>query len=284
MTDLRQSAGTPTSVEDLQARLKADHEQLSPRLREVSRYVLDNPHSVAFDTIAVIAEAAGVHGSTLVRFGNSLGFSGFSEVQKLFKRRVMEQTGDYSERIRALQSEHGGNLDVQGPSLMQEFIQTNALSLEQLRGSVSDEQLKQAISWMAQAKEIYVTGVRRAYPAVAYFNYALTHSGVRCMPIDYTGGMQREQCAHMGERDVLIAITFYPYAEETRELISEAHKRGALVIVISDSTLIPKAQHANLIFAIKDAEVRGFRSLNSTLCLAQTLCIGLAFKLENEAE
>lgn len=47
---------TATSLNELQQQIRDRYDGLSKRLQQVSRYVLDNTNSVAFDTVAVIAE------------------------------------------------------------------------------------------------------------------------------------------------------------------------------------------------------------------------------------
>ena len=58
-----------------------------------------------------------------------------------------------------------------------------------------------------------------------------------------------------------------------------AESGGAQVIAITDSVVSPLARHAHLVFEVKEAEVQGFRSLASSLCLAQALAVGLAMQL-----
>ncbi|MCU3053686.1 Fe-S cluster assembly protein HesB, partial [Enterobacter roggenkampii] len=55
---------TATSLNELQQQIRERYDNLSKRLQQVSRYVLDNTNSVAFDTVAVIAERADVPPST----------------------------------------------------------------------------------------------------------------------------------------------------------------------------------------------------------------------------
>lgn len=76
---------TATSLNELQQQIRDRYDSLSKRLQQVSRYVLDNTNSVAFDTVAVIAERAGVPPSTLIRFANAFDFTGFNEMKQLFR-------------------------------------------------------------------------------------------------------------------------------------------------------------------------------------------------------
>jgi DNA-binding MurR/RpiR family transcriptional regulator len=55
---------------------------------------------------------------------------------------------------------------------------------------------------------------------------------------------------------------------------------GAKVLAISDSLVGPIAKVATLVLQVRDSEVRNFRSLGASLCLAQALVVGLAFERE----
>ena len=82
----------------------------------------------------------------------------------------------------------------------------------------------------------------------------------------------------MGPDDVVIAISFRPYADDTAAVAERAKANGAPLIAISDSRLSPIARDAAVCFEIKDAEVRQFRSLTASMCIAQTLVISYAYR------
>ena len=92
---------TATSLNELQKQIRDRYDSLSKRLQQVSRYVLDNTNSVAFDTVAVIAERADVPPSTLIRFANAFDFTGFNEMKQLFRMHLVEETASYSDRERS---------------------------------------------------------------------------------------------------------------------------------------------------------------------------------------
>jgi DNA-binding MurR/RpiR family transcriptional regulator len=123
-----------------------------------------------------------------------------------------------------------------------------------------------------------VVAQRRSFPVAAYLAYALPHSEKPTHLLDGLGGMLDEQVRSIQADDALIAISFSPYARETASIVERAAARGAAVIVISDSMVSPISRFATVFFEIKDAEVQGFRSLTASLCLAQTLAVGLAMR------
>lgn len=271
---------SPPSLEALRAEITECYEDLSPRLKQVAAYVLDNPNDIALETLSVIAGRADVQPSTIVRFAKAFGYNGASEMQRLFRDEILTTapSPSYSERIREFR-ERSDETDWLSPfNVMHDFTESNIIALEHLKGAVRQEDLEQAISFMHKAHTVYVAGVRRAFPVAAYLAYSLSHVEKRAFLLDGVAGMTSEQSWMLGPKDVVIAVSFRPYANDTIELAERAAAKGAPLIAISDSRLSPVAKKAEVCFEIKDAEVRQFRSLTASMCLAQTLVISYAYK------
>ncbi len=100
-----------TQLSLLQDDIRSRYDSLSKRLKQVAQYILDNSNSVAFDTVASIAQHADVP-PTLIRFANAFGFSGFNEMKQVFRQHLMEETVSYTERARLFRQKNAdeGNL------------------------------------------------------------------------------------------------------------------------------------------------------------------------------
>ncbi len=75
------------TFDSLRDRITARYDDLSPHLQRLARIALEDPNSVALETVAAIAARVGVQPSTLIRFAKEFGYSGFSQMQKIFKLR-----------------------------------------------------------------------------------------------------------------------------------------------------------------------------------------------------
>ncbi|MBN0780675.1 SIS domain-containing protein, partial [Pseudomonas aeruginosa] len=62
---------------------------------------------------------------------------------------------------------------------------------------------------------IYVIGLRRSFSVASYLTYALRHLDRKAFLIDGLGGMFTEQLSLVGPKDVVVAVSFSPYARET---------------------------------------------------------------------
>ena len=278
----------PDNLESLRSAITSRYEELSPRLKQVASFVLDNPNDIALETLAVNAKRCDVQPSTIVRFAKVFGYSGASEMQRLFRDEILTAapSPSYSERIRQF-NERSDSVDRMLPyNVMQEFAESNIIALEHLRDAVRKEDLDRSIDLIQNAHTIYLAGVRRSFPVAAYLAYSLSHVEKRAFLLDGVAGMTSEQSWMLGADDLLIAVSFKPYANETLSVVETAAANGVPMIAISDSRLSPVAKNADVCFEIKDAEVRQFRSLTASMCLAQTLVISYAYKfgLDKSAE
>ncbi len=276
----------PGDLETLRNQIVARHDDLSPRLRQVAAYVLENPSDIGLQTLAVIARRCGVQPSTIVRFAKAFGYDGASPMQRLFREELINSvpSPSYTTRVHQFQERAGKGEPWRPAELLEEFSRSNALALEQLVDGVSPDMLERAVDALEQCESIYLVGLRRSFPVVAYMAYALRHVDKPTHLIDGLAGMIQEQSAMITDRDLLVAVSFKPYAPETSDIVTQAGERGVTIISISDSLLSPAAREADIRFDIRDAEVMKFRSLTASFCLAQTLVISLAQRLDARAD
>ena len=57
---------------------------------------------MGMETITVIAGRAEVPPSSMIRFAKSFGFSGFSEMQKVFQQGLVSRMSEYQKRVQNL--------------------------------------------------------------------------------------------------------------------------------------------------------------------------------------
>lgn len=267
----------PNTYSELQDVIRSRYGELSKRLQQVAAYVLDNTNSVAFDTVAIIAERADVPPSTLIRFANAFGYSGFNDMKQVFRRHLVEETANYTDRVRLFRELEDQAAPERPEEILNEFARANAQALQQLAAQTSAEDLNKAVQALAEAENIYVIGLRRSFSVATYLTYALRHLNRRAFLIDGLGGMFKEQLELIGPKDVVVAISFSPYAQETLALTETAASVGARQIAITDSQVSPLASFGDICFVIKEAQVDAFRSQSASLCLVQSLAVSLAF-------
>ena len=273
----------PADFDRLKTTIAARYGGLSRRLRQVAQFVVKNPNDLALDTISLIAGRAEVQPSTLIRFAKAFGYGGFTEMQRVFRARLVAQAPSYAERIHSLRRRRGRGSLARPLNVLDEFVSTSVASLEHLRQTVPAESLERAIKLLAAAPMIHVVGQRRSFPIAAYLAYGLSQLGRPARLVDGLGGMLAAQTRFIAECDVLLAISFRDYAPEVVDVVHQTRALGAPIVAITDSPLSPLAPASTVCFEVQDVAVDGFRSLAASMCLAQALIIGLGARLEQSA-
>lgn len=248
---------------------------LSNRLQLIGRYLLDHPDQVAFGTTASIAQGAGVHASALVRFANAFGFNGFSQMQQLFQQRLLQSGVDYPSRIAAVRQDDSVAADAAGFSYLQQISLANQQAMQQLCAEIDHQALTDATRQLQQARIVHVQGARRAFPVASYAAYLLGNSGRAVQLLDGVGYMQHSALNMLQRDDVVLAISFAPYAAETQRVLDRARAAGSRVIAITDSRLSPLVEQADVALLVREAELHAFRSLNASMNLVQALVLAL---------
>jgi DNA-binding MurR/RpiR family transcriptional regulator len=276
---------TMPTVDELIVKIAAAYESLPKQLKSIASYIEQHRSSVMMDRVSDIAQACNVHPSAVVRFSKHFGFSGFSEMQAIFRQAYTEQVApirSYQQRIRKLITNNRARL--RGSDIAREFIDGSRHGLEELATGLHTGAFNEAVDLLVKAKAIYIAGVRRSFAAASYLAYALQHTRKRVILAPGLGGMHREQISSIRKGDALVAISFLPYGKETQYCLRMAHYNKASTLVITDSQMSPPARFASVLLTVKEGNAFGFRSLTNTICLCQALFIALAYKLELNIE
>ena len=264
----------PASFTALREALIERQGSLPKRLAQVARFALERPDEMALGTVAELAAAAGVHPSALVRFAQTLGYSGFSDLQQVLRARLRESWPNYRERLSKIRDEAGRGAT--SAFMLPRLVETSLQSLDRLSASIAPAAFARAVEALAGARMVYLLGQRRTFPVAAYLSYMLGNLEVPHMLLDNTGGMMDLQARSAGPQDALLAISFTPYAPTTVQIATEAAARGVPLIAITDSAFSPLAGIAQAWLEVAEAELGAFRTLAATMTLAMSLAITTA--------
>ncbi|WP_084250010.1 MurR/RpiR family transcriptional regulator [Sphingomonas mali] len=275
---MEEKVSPPRDLDEFLSAIRDRYDELSDRLQRIARHIVDEPNDVAFETLAVIAERSNVQPSAIVRFAQAFGFSGASPMQRLLREGLLREDRSlgYAERVR--QHRYAVAEEVEGPrQLLSEFVEGNILALENLNHALGMRELSEAVDLLESAGTVFIVGFRRSFPVASYLAYLLAQTDKRTVLVDGLAGLQLQQTRGLDANDVLVAISFAPYSPETVSLVEHAKGRCP-VIAVTDSVIGPVAKEASLVLQVRESEVRGFRSLAASMCLAQSLAIGLAVR------
>jgi len=272
-------AGT---YDELQAEIGRRYPALSRQLQRIARFALEHPQDIALDTVAAASAKIEVQPSAMVRFAQALGYGGYTDMQRVFRDRLVERSHSYRERIASMRRgpERGAP---QPKAVLRDFVADSIAKLSHLEEHVPEETLREAVRRFSRARRIHLLAQRRAFPVACYLSYALAQLELPVTLMDGVGGMLREQARCFNEDDVVVAVSFRNYSPDVIEISDECHRRGVPVIVITDSAVSPLVRSATVAFDLGDASDRPFRSLVEPMCLAQALVVSVGHELAARA-
>ncbi|MEY4884497.1 MAG: hypothetical protein RIS34_2351 [Pseudomonadota bacterium] len=269
------------NVDQLIKRISNEYDSLSKQLKVIARHIEQHKDHIGLDGIQQLASQCDVQPSAVVRFAKHFGFTGFSEMQAIFREGLSRQLApsrNYKARIRDIIESGAGSLS--SVEIASEFLAGSLAGMQELQSSLHGPTFKKAVDLLAESDCIWIVASRRSFPIAVYLDYALQHTDKRIALVSAMGSMHLGQMRSVRKGDVMVAISFSPYAEETINVSKMAVERGAQLIAITDSRMSPLAKLAQVALVVQDNSTFGFRSLSSTMGLAQSLFIALAYTLE----
>ncbi|GLR67161.1 (Fe-S)-cluster assembly protein [Acidocella aquatica] len=274
----------PKNYEGVVNLISAEYPRLSAGFQKIARYVTQNPNVVALESISEIALKCDTHPSSLVRFAQEFGYSGFKEMQLVFQTRLATAAPGFRERVRALDSELSRNTNSGNLGHLRGLVVRDIAALQELLENMPEESLTEAAKLLTKTDTIYIAGQLRSEPIASLFRYLLTMLHRRVVLLDPAGGLSQEMAETISARDVLVAISFRHYAQEVVAIAELAAGRSVPIIAITDSQLSPLAKDATVLFTIPEDEYSFSRSLAAPVCLVQCLAVAAAAILQHSRE
>ena len=270
MTDMT----PPASVEELDLRIAERQKDLPKRLQDCASFTLRRGEDIAFLTVAQAAEEARVPASAFIRFCKALGFSGYSDLQKLFRVQATGRRPTYRHRVDHLRRSGTGTPH----ALLQDFAAAAGASVDRLAERLDPQRLDAALALLADADCVHVVGFRRAFSVASYIAYVLGQFEMRVVLHDRVGAIETMRRFRPG--DVVLVISYEPYSTEAVALARAAAEQRVPVVALTDTALSPLVGQADVSLEVVEEEVGAFRSISATFCLASVLCVAIGARHE----
>ena len=263
----------PETLDQLVAQIEAQHATMPRRLREIGSFVLGHPEAIALSTLAELAAETDIATSAFVRFAQTLGFDGFTQMQAVFRQQVRSSWPQYASRLSDM-----AHVD---PADHLEALSVSAVeSINRLSNTVSMEALEDACQKLTAAETIWIAASGRAKPVKVYMSYLMTKLGIRTQELREAPSEAMREINLIGRRDVLFVVSFAPYGELTVKIAQEARARDIPIVRITDTIVSPVALDTTLL--VTEENLFGFRSLCATMNLTQYLAIETGLKREKD--
>ncbi|HEY5525182.1 MAG TPA: MurR/RpiR family transcriptional regulator [Clostridium sp.] len=223
---------------DLMRLIQTKFSRLSKGQKLISVYILKSYDKAAFMTAAKLGMSVGVSESTVVRFANELGFSGYPKLQKALQELIKNKLTTV-QRLE-LSKEFGSDEDAL-KGVLKADIENIRATLEK----INPYTFEQVLNSIFQAKNIYIIGLRSSTALSEFLGFYLNVILQNVRVVSYGISDIFEQLINVHEGDLVIGIGFPRYAAKTIDALDFAKARGAVVVALTDSLLSPLATKAD---------------------------------------
>lgn len=206
--------------------------------KKIGDLFFKEPIFLAFSSALEVGRRVSVSESTVIRWSQKLGYRGYAEFQHVLQRKLAEERFEQVEES-----------DTQPPveqSFLGNLLDADIASIAQLKQTTDEDRLLQAVDYIGQARNIYVTS--------NFFDYGLAHSMTSWLnlTLDHAEllmqgeGRYYKQLSSLAPEDTLIAFVFPRYTKSVLDTLETAKERGVKIIVITDSSDSPAADYADI--------------------------------------
>ncbi|WP_033216215.1 MurR/RpiR family transcriptional regulator [Kitasatospora phosalacinea] len=275
---------TVTLAEDIRQRLG----DCSPAERKVGRILLAGWPAAGFETIATLAERAGVSAPTVIRFVNRLGYRGFPDFQAALRAELDERHASpvtlYSSGNYGSAAADPAAVGAKAENLLAHGREVFTAAVDRTLAEVTPHDLDRAVQLLADPKRrITLVGGRFTNLFAQYLGLHLmqVRDDVRFLPdrpVERTALL-----SSLARRDVLVVFDYRRYEEDKVTVAELVREAGGRVVLFTDTWLSPVSTHAEVVFSSQVGAPSPYDSLVPSLAVVESLVAGLIAELGDRA-
>ncbi|MEE4311825.1 MAG: MurR/RpiR family transcriptional regulator [candidate division KSB1 bacterium] len=245
---------------------------LSPNLRKVADYILENMNVAALLSVKDVSTGAGVSEATVVRFAQTLGYNGYKEMKNelsLSLKNSISPTEHF---------QHAITERSQTPDVLKLTARSVINNINDTVKSIGSQDFSHFIEHIIEARRIYCLGLEISHHFSQLMTFLLRLYSYDAHSLSTESFRFKEQIAFFNPDDLLIAFSFSPYSRETIEAVAYARDRDVPCIAITDKRLAPIMEFATHAVQIKTDNITFTNSWGAVAVLINAIVTELNFK------
>ncbi len=255
--------------------IQAQYPRFSKGQKLIAKYILENYDKVAFMTACKLGDIVGVSESTVVRFANALGYSGYPKLQAALQELIKNKLTTV-QRVEMAKEYNDDS------TILNKVLKSDIDNIKTTMDEIDIKAFEESANKLLKANKIYVIGMRSSFVISQYLGFYLNiiHDNVQIIRMDM--GDAFEQIVRVGKDDVVLAISFPRYSKKSYQVVSYAKEKGAHIISLTDSVFAPVASIADNVLLVKSNMASFVDSLVPALSVANALIISVGMKEKEE--
>ena len=248
------------------ARAGAALPTLSRAERRVGRALLADYPSAGLASAARLAERAEVSPPTVLRFAQSLGYNGFTDLQVALRAELSARSNGPITRLPEAPPA-GSLLD----RLLKQARTQNSRAEETL-AQLPASALEAAVALLADtSRAVYLHGGRFSHLLAIHLAVHLEQLRPGVRVLEDPGGRDLGTMLELSRTDVVVLFDYDRYQRSAAELAARVHRAGATVLLITDDLACPVAPDAEVVLAASSTVGTTYQSMAAGFLLTELL-------------
>ena len=249
--------------------MRKEYNRMSKGHKLIAEYIIKNYDTAAFMTAADLGNKVGVSESTVVRFANVLGYSGYRELQKELQELVKT-------KLTTVQRISMSTTDFKDyENILKEVVKKDIHNIESILDEIDYNVFREAIKVILESEHVYILGLRSSSFLSGYLGFYLNFLLDNVKVITAGPNDVFEQLLKLTSNDVIIGISYPRYSNRTLEALDYGRSKGAKIICITDSLISPVNQYADYVLVASSNILSFVDSLVAPMSLLNALIIAI---------
>ncbi|HZZ97049.1 MAG TPA: MurR/RpiR family transcriptional regulator [Jatrophihabitantaceae bacterium] len=262
----RQRPRRPQTVAEV---MRGGRGQLTPAELRVAQTLLADYPAAGLQSVAALAERAGVSGPTVVRLVAKLGFAGYAELQSRLRAELSARNAGPVQRY---PSADGAR---QASPLLRRFERSVSAAVSESLVSIDAVEFDAAVSLLVDPhRPVRITGGRVSSVHALYLarSLALLRPDVRF--VEAERAVRAATLLDVGPESVVVVFDYRRYDDEVIEFGRGVATAGASVVLMTDTYLSPLAASATVLLTSSVEGPAPFITLTPALAIVEALVLG----------
>lgn len=251
-------------MQQLDMRLRACYDHLSPQEQRVAAFILDHFDDLVSYNSAELARLSGVSKATVSRLFRRLGYDNFKAMRD--ELRTLRQSGMPLAESREA---------VQGNTLLARHYKQEMANLTQWINSLDAAQFAAIITALSAARRVVIIGFRNSAPVALHLRQQLLQSRGQVAVMPQPGQTLAEEIVDLTEEDMVVMVAFRRRPRGVRPLLETLQARGVPVLVLSEAQASGLNAISRWHIGLPLESVSAFDSYSSAMSLVNLLANAL---------
>lgn len=261
---------------NLMERIKRSLDTMTKSEAKIAAYCMSHSNEFVFHTLETIAKQIDTSTTSVIRFCQRLGFSGYKSFQEELRLQYKQEPDLPDKWRRTAKAETKNELLIQ-------TLRQSVQCIDKTFRELSPQALSRSISLLMEKRRVFTFGMKESYALAhyAYTRFLTVRKDVFLLNAGYNGEL--ESVLGLTREDVCVVFLFHRYTRQALNILELIKKQGCDVILVT-SPPFDSVQKGVSVTLPCFVDAQGIKNSSvAPVCLIDYLCNAVATELGEQA-